>query len=167
MKVALNQSDANHVTNDKGVAFITGLRPYLPVDVQISSRSIEDPFLRPGVPGVRFTPRAAKTAQVALPLVIVGQTDGNVNMESGGTSYPKRAIVVELLDTSGKLLATQKTDRDGFYQFEAIFPGPYLVRLSQAQLDKLGLVATPAVHSVTIPEEGSFESNQDFTLRKK
>ena len=67
MKVALNQSDANHVTDDKGVAFITGLRPYLPVDLQVSSRSIEDPFCGPSFPASGLSPAPQRPRRSRYP----------------------------------------------------------------------------------------------------
>ena len=50
---------------------------------------------------------------------------------------------------------------------KALAPGSYSVQISQDQLDKLGFEADPPSRSLTIPEEGSFESGQDFILRKK
>jgi hypothetical protein len=57
-----------------------------------------------------------------------------------------------------------KTDRDGFYQFENIPPGPYRVQLTVERLKAEHLFSSPATREATVPDEGGFVTNQDFLV---
>jgi hypothetical protein len=146
--VVLGQRSEVYQTDARGFVTVFGLPTYQAADFQVSLGSIENPFLRPNPKGFRVIPRPGQVEEVALPLVAVGEAEGNVF--SGGQAV--RGAALELLDGAGKVLKTRKTDREGYYVFEEIPPGKYSLRLAS------GSVARDFV----IPEEGDAVSGLDF-----
>lgn len=58
-------------------------------------------------------------------------SDPNQNCTREATEVALAGVVIELLDGSGRVIATQQTAADGSYQFEQLLPGRYAVRQLQ------------------------------------
>lgn len=164
MSIVVNQGTADVNTDRDGVAFLTQLRPQMPADISLSPSSLADPFLRLAQPGVRIIPRAGKTAQVELPLLVFGYADGVINFPSEKKPRSHKGIELELVAPSGEVIGRTRTDREGYYVFEELRPGRYAIRISHAQLEKLEVEPTPLYHVIKIPPSGAFETNRDFSL---
>lgn len=148
-----------------GTVLVTHLIPHVPTDIGLDVKSLKDPFLRPGKPGVRIVARPAKTAAVELPIVVVGQIDGTVSSPGGAYGRPRRGIELQLVASDGRVLQKTKTDREGFYAFDDVPPGNYRVAVVQDRLSAERLVSEPAEREAAVPDEGAFVSGQDFLLR--
>ncbi len=166
LALLLNQREAGGVTDAHGTLLITQIRPYLATDLSISLRSLEDPFLHPSPKGVRFYPRAGKTAVLSLPVVVRGEADGLITLVEGNKTRGKRNFEVELLNEQGALVRKVRSGYDGVYLIDELPPGKYRVRPSPEALESLKVGVRPAFHEVMISAEGGFESGMDFTLTK-
>ena len=163
VKVNVNGRELQEVTGADGKVMAYMLIPHLPVDVNISPQSLEDPSLRAEQPGVRFVPRAGKFSQIQLPLWRVGEIDGEVTHLTAGKNRPKRGVRVELWQNNQKVKESI-TDREGIYAFDAVPPGKYRLQLSQEQLKSSGIASKPAHLDIEIGKEGSYLGNQNFEL---
>ncbi len=166
IRLAVNLSESEISTDENGVSLLTGLQPYIPAHISVGSNSIEDPFLFPAKKGIRIIPRAGHISSIAFPFVTFGQVDGTVTVKSKSGYSPKRGLIVEVRDLQGKVVATTKTDRMGIYQVDRVPVGTFTINLSSKQLQELGFFPHPEERKVTIPEEGGFESEQDFILER-
>jgi hypothetical protein len=96
-----------------------------------------------------------------IPLVFAGEITGYI---SGLVHLLAEYPTVELLDVNGELLQETKTLIDGFYMFEKIAPGEYIVRTSLTT--ELGLDQEFAVHVLIEPDIGYAEVNIDLKSDK-
>lgn len=114
-------------TDRSGATFVTGLDNYKPVAIGIDESSLSDPNLVPGKSAQVVVPRPGVTATVEIGLVGGGTVEG-VLVRSGGGGF--EGLDVELVDASGRVAATTRSDFDGYFLFERVAYGKYRVRLA-------------------------------------
>lgn len=123
-------------TGKDGRATIDGLEPFRPVMIGIDAGSLPDPYVQPALPGVVVTPRPGVAIKVALPMAVAGEIDGVV-MRDGGNAI--EGLSLELVDAEGRVRATTLSEFDGYFLFESVAYGRYMVRLTQASAAALRL----------------------------
>ena len=153
-------------TDANGLAYMSRLTPKAYADVGLDAGTLEDPQWQPLVAGVRVLPRPGKVHELDFPVVMTGEVDGTVYLLTAGKSRGIGNAEVELLDPQGVVVVKTLSSNDGFYILPAIKPGVYTVRISPAQLEKLGL-ATPDPVELRMRGDGEFVNGLDFVLRKK
>jgi hypothetical protein len=143
---------AERKTDAKGSVTVGGLAPYMPIPVGIDATSLDDPMLTPKKALQVVTPRPGVSADVLIPLVGGGDIEGAL-MKSGELGF--EGVDLELVDASGKVASTARTDFDGFFLFERVPYGTYALRVSatSAAAGKIGAdlgmkVTVSAVHSI-------------------
>jgi hypothetical protein len=114
-------------TDAKGQTMLAGLTPYVPVLIGIDASSLPDPFVQPANSGVVVTPRPGVPVVIELPLVSAGEISGHLLREGGRTLT---GVDIELLDKSGRVVKTTRTEYDGFFLFESVPYGQYRLRIS-------------------------------------
>ena len=115
-------------TDANGAVLIPGLTSYVPVAVGIDTSSLADPTLAPKKALQVVTPRPGIAAEVEIGLVGAGDIEGSV-VRSDGEGF--EGLDIELLDESGKVIATARSDYDGFFLFERVAYGRYSIRLAK------------------------------------
>ncbi len=127
---------AERTTDERGEVLVAGLANYMPVTVGIDTSSLDDPMLAPRQALQVVVPRPGIAADVDIALVGAGDIEGAV-VRDGGDGF--EGLDVELLDANGKLVATTRSDFDGFFLFERVAYGRYTIRLSaeSARIAKL------------------------------
>ena len=128
--LALEPSGAN------GVAAANGLSAYRPVAIGIDASSLSNPALTPRKALQVIVPRPGVTATIDIPLVGAGDIEGAL-VKDDGSGF--EGLDVELVDASGRTVATARTDFDGFFLFERISYGRYRFRLTLASAAASGL----------------------------
>lgn len=83
---------------------------------------------------------------------------GTVTRNAQGSPAPERRVEVHLYDKSGDLIATVRTDSDGYYAFENVCPGTYTVRpgpawVANVEGPRLPALYTPSSRRVTVPSK--------------
>lgn len=137
---------AERGTDARGQVLVAGLANYVPVAVGIDTSSLDDPMLAPRKALQVVVPRPGVAAEVDIGLVGAGDIEGAI-VRDGGDGF--EGLDVELLDAAGKVVATTRTDFDGFFLFERVAYGRYTVRLTAesariARLDQ-ALAATAEI----------------------
>jgi len=136
---------AERTTDAGGRVLVAGLANYVPIAVGIDTSSLGDPSLTPRKALQVVTPRPGIAVDVDIALVGAGDVEGAV-VKDGGEGF--EGLELELVDGSGKIIATTRSDFDGFFLFERVAYGRYSVRISaeSAKIAKvaqdLGLVAS-------------------------
>jgi hypothetical protein len=113
--------------------------------VGIDQTSLADPMLTPRKALQVVVPRPGVAADVEIGLVGGGDVEGAVT-RSGGLGF--EGLDLELIDASGHLAGTTRSDFDGFFLFERVAYGRYTIRVSRDS-------ATAA--KVMTPLGGAFE----------
>jgi hypothetical protein len=126
-------------TDAKGRTVIDGLQPYEPVLIGIDASSLPDPFVQPATSGVVVTPRPGIPVIIELPLVSAGEISGNLQREGGKILS---GVDIELLDKTGRVVKTTRSEYDGFFLFEFVPYGRYKLRVALLSATVIGVEAT-------------------------
>jgi hypothetical protein len=115
-------------TDAEGSVTVAGLAAYTPITVGIDGSSLDDPMLVPKKAVQVVVPRPGVAAEVEIGLVGGGDIEGAI-VKSGGLGF--EGLDLELVDDTGKVIATTRTDFDGFFLFERVAYGRYTVRVAR------------------------------------
>jgi len=108
--------------------------------------------MRPGMPGLRITPRPGHVVVIDVPLVLFGEITGTAYLKREGVSKELSGLLLELVDAKGKLVKGIRTSFDGFYSLSDIPPGTYQLQPSEADLRRLGLAIMPPRALIITPD---------------
>ncbi|NML96173.1 MSCRAMM family protein [Novosphingobium olei] len=136
------------VTDQNGLAFLTGLGDGVHNAIRLDLDSLPDIDLAPDSPGIEFTPRAGHVDKFDFPLIRLAEVSGGVVLE--GSSRPLSGIQVIIVSASGETLARDRTSAGGTFFFERIPPGTYRIAVDPRQARRLGIHELGAPLSVTI-----------------
>ena len=125
--ITTGSRQAERKTDANGSVTVGGLTPYMPITVGVDSTSLDDPMLTPKKALQVVVPRPGVAADVLIPLVGGGDIEGAL-MKSGELGF--EGVDLELVDPSGKVVGTARTDFDGFFLFERVAYGTYRLRVS-------------------------------------
>ena len=120
--ITTGTKQADRPTDAKGSVTVAGLGTYIPVAVGIDETSLADPMLVPKKALQVVVPRPGVPAEVQIGLVGGGDIEGAI-VKSGGLGF--EGLDLELVDVTGKVVATARTDFDGFFLFERVAYGNY------------------------------------------
>lgn len=151
------------LTDAKGVAFLDGLPQDVDANLAPNPTTLEDPLMRPAVPGARFTPRAGHVTRLEAPIVLFSEITGTTFRVQGGLRTELPGLRLELVDASGKVLKSVRSAFDGFYSFGDLPPGDYTLEVAEASAQRLGAPAPPP-RKVHLAPEGTVLDGVDFIL---
>jgi hypothetical protein len=140
---------AERTTDADGVVMVAGLSAFTPVTVGIDESSLSDPMLVPKKALQVVVPRPGVPAEVEIGLVGGGDIEGAL-VKSGGIGF--EGLDIELLDDVGKVIATTRSDFDGFFLFERVAYGSYRLRLTADSAAAAKLIAALNVTATVSPE---------------
>jgi hypothetical protein len=133
---------AERKTDASGSVMVGGLTPYVPIPVGVDSTSLDDPMLTPRKALQVVIPRPGVAADVQIALVGGGDVEGAL-MKSGELGF--EGVDLELVDPSGKIAGTARTDFDGFFLFERVAYGTYTLRVSASSASAAKIASDLAI----------------------
>jgi hypothetical protein len=145
--IIAGHSVAKQPTVAKGMVMVAGLATFTPITVGIDRSSLGDPMLAPKKALQVVVPRPGVTALVDIGLVSSGDIEGAL-IKNGGLGF--EGVDLELLDSSDGVVATARTDYDGYFLFEGVPYGSYRVRIAKTSADAIG-----------VPQELKLQANVD------
>ena len=123
-------------TDKNGVVRVGGLAPYRPIAVGIDTESLPDPSLTPKKALQVIVPRPGVAAEIEIGLVGAGDIEG-VLVKDDGSGF--EGLDIEMVDAAGKVVATTRSDFDGFFLFERVAYGRYSFRLKADSAEAAGV----------------------------
>lgn len=153
-------------TGSSGEAMLTSLPVHAPMTVTVHPESLESPYWKPASLGRSIVPRPGRVALLDLPILPTAEIDGTVTLLRGGNENPAGNVAVQLVGEGGAVAAEVRSAFDGFFLFEGIRPGLYILRIDSAQRARLGL-ADPAPRIIVIRPDTEVVANQNFRLRRR
>jgi hypothetical protein len=127
--ITTGNTQAERKTDSTGSVTIGGLTAYLPVPVGIDLTSLEDPMLTPEKALQVVVPRPGIPADIQIGLVGGGSVEGSL-IKSGELGF--EGVDLELVDDTGKVVGTARTDFDGFFLFDRVAYGRYSLRVASS-----------------------------------
>jgi hypothetical protein len=150
-------------TNAEGLAFITSLDTFKPVDFEIDQATLEDPYWISTPEGIEVTLRPGVPGHVDFAVVTTGEVDGVIYQQKDQWSEPVADVVIQLLSINGDIVREVRSQYDGFFLLEFIRPGSYTMRIDPEQLARLNLPAVPP-RSIQIGQDGTILNGEDFVI---
>ena len=95
------------------------------VRVSVDEDGLSDQLLIPSEDAYTTVIRPLSAVSIDIPLVTRGSIDGFVYFENG---KPSPTMRVQLVDGKGRIVGETSTDFTGYYLFERVRPGTYVVR---------------------------------------
>ena len=120
---------SERATDARGQVMVGGLTAYTPVAVGLDTTSLADPSLMPKQAVQVIVPRPGVPAEVEIGLVGGGDVEGAL-LKSGGLGF--EGVDLELIGSSGKVIGTARSDFDGFFLFQRVPYGAYVLRVAQS-----------------------------------
>jgi len=134
--VTTGQRVSEQATNKQGVVRIGGLQPFQPIAVGIDTTSLNDPSLAPRKALQVIVPRPGVATKLEIGLVGSGDIEGLL-VQSDGRGF--EGLDIELVDAVGKVVASGRSDYDGFFLFDRIPYGRYRLRLTAESAHAAGV----------------------------
>ncbi len=158
---------ARGVRNARTEADGTTLLTDLPVDQHLSvgldPGTLEDPHWVTPREDERVVLRPGSPVTLDFPVVPVGEVDGFIRLGSGETAKPLPGVSVQLVDETGEVVQSTRSEIDGFFLFQKVIAGRYHLRVDPEHAARLDLVAPPALE-LEIDTAGDIVSDADLEL---
>jgi hypothetical protein len=132
VQLKIGRAPVDKLTDAGGKVVIDNLEPHRPVLVGVDASSLPDPLVQPAGPGVVVVPRPGLPVVIDLPLVSAGEALGTL-VDSSGASI--QGVDLELVDQTGRVVAVTRSDFDGFFLFESVPYGSYVVRIGRVSAE--------------------------------
>ncbi|MCB9990426.1 MAG: carboxypeptidase regulatory-like domain-containing protein [Rhodospirillales bacterium] len=97
--------------------------------VTLQENSTGNPFHAAAYPGLAVQLRPGTAQSVEFPVVMTGVIDGTAYFKDGA---PVPGLKLQLVDAYGEVAKETLTSFDGFYTFELVRPGNYIIRSDPA-----------------------------------
>ncbi|GAB0110335.1 hypothetical protein [Pseudoalteromonas distincta] len=167
IKVKGLQNYRTAITDENGIALLSGMPANLTTDIVIESDSISDPFLITANDGFSITPRAGFVEYMEIPLNHSSEIEGTVYKKTGqGDSEIQPFATVKLLDNQGQQVAQTQAAYDGYYLFTDLRPGQYKAVIDDEFKERKSLKNTQQV-AINLPARGEVVMGVDFELKEK
>ncbi|HOX26181.1 MAG TPA: hypothetical protein PLL30_08535 [Candidatus Krumholzibacteria bacterium] len=150
-------------TDEDGQAFLPGIQPNQFVNVEVDATTVEDPYLVPSCGGLVTVVHPGGVADLSFPFQYVGEIEGVVARDPA-LAHPLRNIGLELTDLEGRRLDTAVSEFDGFYLFQNVLPGDYLIAVVGSTLRGRSY-AVPEPQPVSVPPGGDYVRGPAIILR--
>ncbi|MEI7663316.1 MAG: hypothetical protein WCK34_14000, partial [Bacteroidota bacterium] len=146
---------------------VSDLEPFTSYFIDIDRASFENVAwqIRKPLISVAVDPNQFKL--VEIPVSVFGEVSGMVYLAGENGNAGQGRVIVSFYRSDSTLAGRTLTEADGYYNFLGLGPGSYVVRVDEAQLHKLNLVANPGTISFGIARsiDGDQAMGLDFILR--
>ena len=137
--ITTGQQASEEATDKNGVVRVGGLQPFQSIAIGVDTSSLADPTLTPRKALQVIVPRPGVAAKLEIGLVGAGDIEG-ILVQDDGRGF--EGLDVELIDGAGKVVASTRSDFDGFILFERVAYGRYTMRLSKDSANAAGVDRT-------------------------
>lgn len=159
-KIRALQNSRNATTDEFGVAYLSQMPANRQIDIELDESTLADYELRSAIPGISVISRPGSYAIVKFPVVRTAELEGHVNTAINGEKTPVSRALVTLETPEGEVVKQTRTAFDGFYLFEGVEPGNYIVSLDNT-MDKR-VINGPS--GITIDNNSGVVTGLDYDL---
>lgn len=150
IKVKIHSGGGKRINTDSTSIFL-GLEPYIDYNFTIDGYGLENISWRINHPlvSISIDPNQLKTIDVAI--ISVGEAAGKVYyLNKEGVKVAIGRVNVEIHNKKTGEVVSTATEFDGYFSYLGLLPGDYFVKVADALLDKMNLVAPAESSSFTI-----------------
>lgn len=166
IKLTVNGGRIEQSVKDSSIR-ITDLEPYINYLVDVDGTDLENISwkIKKHVLSIATDPNTIKLVEV--PVTIVSEVSGRVTYVEEGREEGVGRVIMQFYNAAGKLVTRTTTEQDGYYNFQGLPPGDYVVKIDADQVKELKLINTPDQIKFHIKQiiEGDAVDGLDFVLR--
>lgn len=151
------------VRADAQTALYTGIGAGRDTPISLDVSSLEDMTHQPRHPSYTIRPRAGVVTPVDYPVVVLGEVMGTCRARRGARIEELAGLLVELTDETGRVLQSQRSAFDGFFEFRNLPLGPYRLRVAPSEVQRLQL-KEPAPRILNLDLKRPFAEGQDLVV---
>lgn len=151
------------LTDARGLASLERVPALHYADIALVASSLQDPQWQSQRRGVRVLPRAGAGAELQFPVIVTSEIDGTAHLVNDGRRQVMPNLLLELVAPAGDVIASAITESDGYFVLSGVPVGEYQVRVSPAQLQRMGLHGGTA-RRVSIKPDGWLVSGIDLEV---
>ena len=167
VKVSAPQATRRAVTNEDGVAGITGIRDSVVTDIIVHRDTLPDPFMMQLEKGFAVRGRSGFINEVSIPVTMSSEIEGNVFFTDAYDNQRQLAYVtLNLINSDGELVQSISSEYDGYYLFLDILPGDYHIEVDDEYLRARDAKPVQDI-PITLSAKGDLISGVDFMLNAK
>lgn len=156
VRVKINNARSGGETNDQGIVTTRQMSDVETARIEIDQNTLFDPYFKPAIDGYETVLRPGTMPQFDFPVMQTGAIDGTLLRDNGAGVA---GIPLELVDDKGDVIARTDTAYDGFYTFEYIRPGTYVIRTGPTSKQ----INVPP-QTIVVASDKIFASGIDLTL---
>ena len=117
---------------------------------------------------IRVTVEPNNFKLIEVPVSVAGEASGTVILSNKNEKNGLGRIIVNILNSHGKIAAKILTEADGYFSFMGLPPGNYTAIVDAEQLHKLQMQSTPAISfTIAAKIDGDIADGLNFTLQAK
>ena len=151
-------------TNDSGVAVISSIYNDSTTDVIVDESTLDGPFMITAIPGMAIKARKGYIEKLDLPVVKAGEVEGIIYLkDQAAASNPAPYINLNLIDKNDKVVATTRSEFDGYYLFTRVKPGNYRLQIDENYVERRDLKVSEK--KLDFSSNGDVIQGADFVLR--
>lgn len=148
-------------TDSKGELLLTQLSTVRPLTLAVDEGTLEDPFWVPTHGPITVQPRSGRSFTLEIPIVEGGEISGTISGVVGNSTVPVEGVRVNLITLDDRPVAEARSFGDGFYLFEKVPPGTYVLTVADGQkLEGVTLMASERI--VVVRSEMLVRDGEDF-----
>jgi hypothetical protein len=103
------------------------------------TETLPDPYMFPSRPGVEVVPRPGRTHRALFPVVAVSEVEGHAYFQGADEKRAVSNVQLQLVNAKGDVIASVRTEYDGYFFMERVAPGQYRIRIDPDQAAKLNI----------------------------
>ncbi|MFW8590196.1 hypothetical protein ACOI22_05310 [Glaciecola sp. 2405UD65-10] len=153
-------------TSSTGIALIANISDQKQSDISVDIDTLPDQFFKPLVDGVSIEFREGYTDNLDFPIVLTSELEGQIDLVSEDLLEPGRNLLVNLVDSKGRIAKQTLSEFDGFYIFDGVIPGNYKVEIDTSSLNKVDAINYP-VSAIRVDKHSEIYLIDDLRVRKR
>lgn len=106
--------------------------------------------------------------RIDIPVSVMGEASGMVYLSGRNGKSGQGRIIINFHRVDSSLVKSTLSEADGYFSFLGLKPGKYYAQIDPAQMEKVGMTASEAIHfEIKSLIDGDIVDNLEFTLKKK
>lgn len=153
-------------TTEDGTAFLNRLPNNRRTDIVVDETTLPDYTYMRLDDGFSVTGRRGLLQFADIPFTRGGELDGTVYfVNSEGEEEPLTYVKLNLVNEKDEIVATTKSEFDGFYIFEKVIPGDYRLFIDERVLNQRNAIQE-VTKKLNISNQGDLFTEVDLVLRE-
>nr|WP_320133359.1 carboxypeptidase-like regulatory domain-containing protein [uncultured Holophaga sp.] len=162
-QITVANNTMDNQIKDHRITFISGLAKNQELDIRLDDSGLEEPSLLATVKSYRIIPRPGAVYQLDFPVGVFGSVDGTLRYHKGTHKTELPGVEVELTNAARKVRLQQRSAYDGYFEFNNVPPGDYVLSLSEADIRRLAIEHPPVRH-IRIDAKKYWVAGQDLIV---